>query len=278
MRKIIPSIILASLLLFFIAYLIQQPSTDKNWNQDQKVTSSFKIENNLAHVSNIRNISYRSTEDYDVHYYDKTFDLDNIASIDYAVVPIADWRGPAHTQLSFGFDTEDGSREYVAISVEIRKEVEEEFSPLKGLLRKFELMYVVADEEDVIKLRTNYRENNVYLYPIKTTQENMKQMFISMLERVNKLNTEPEFYNTFFNSCTTNIADHINIITPNRVPFNYKVAFPGYSDELAYDLGLIDTNFKLEELREKYNISEAARNLAEHEDFSIEIRKAIQTY
>lgn len=276
--KKIKLIILVVLIISIIILLIKQPQTNKNWSPDQAITASAVIEDNLAYISNIRNTLYRSTEDFDVRYYDKTFDLDTIASIDYAVVPIADWRGPAHTQLSFGFDTEDGSREYVAISVEIRKEVGEQFSPLTGLLRKFELMYVVADEEDVIKLRTNHRENEVYLYPIKTTQEKMKTMFVSMLERVNKLNTQPEFYNTFFNSCTTNIADHINIITPHRVPFNYKVAFPGYSDELAYDLGLIDTNFQLEELREKYNVSEAAKNLDVDDDFSIEIRKAIETY
>ncbi len=271
-KKILPIafVVLAIILTF---HFTQKPQNDRNWTDDQKILASAEITENTIHIKNIRNNTYRSESDFDVAYYDKTFDLSRIASVDYVVVPLADWRGPAHTQLSFGFDTNNGTREYIAISVEIRKEVGESFSPFKGLFRNYELIYVVADENDVIKLRTNHRDNNVFLYPIKAEPELIKKVFLSVIDEVNQLKTTPKFYNTFSNSCATNIAKHVNLIKPGRIPFSYKVILPGYSDELAYDLGLIDTTVSLEDLRKTHSISEKARSLLETDNFSTGIRK-----
>ena len=182
---------------------------------------------------------------------------------------LATWTGPAHTLVSFGF--KDGS--YIAISVEIRKEVGEVYSPIKGMLREFELMYVIGDESDLIRLRTNFRKDTVYLYPIKASKDQMKRMFVSMLKRTKKLSEEPEFYNTITNSCTTNIVDHINELVPGRIPFSYKVLLPGYSDKLAYDLGLIDTELAFEDVREKFKITKQALKYKEPGNFSKFIRE-----
>ena len=68
----------------------------------------------------------------------------------------------AHIFLSFGFGTDD----HLAVSIERRDEIGEGYSTIKGLFRQFELFYVVADERDVIRLRTNYRRapyEEVYL-------------------------------------------------------------------------------------------------------------------
>lgn len=138
----------------------------------------------------------------------------------------------AHTFLSFEFEGD----QFVSISVEIRKEKGEVYHPIKGLFNKYELMYVVADERDTIKLRSNYRKDLVYLYPINTTKEESVLLFLDMVNRVNNVNESPEFYNTVTNTCTTNIVEHVNKITPKRVPlFNLKYSTTN-SHRLAYEL------------------------------------------
>ena len=176
--------------------------------------------------------------------------------------------GLAHTFLSFGFGDE-----YIAISIEIRKEKGETFSPLKGMLREYELMYVIGDERDLIGLRTNYRKDVVYLYPVKTTPEKMRRVFLDMVERANTLAREPEFYNTLTNNCTTNIVRHVNTISPRRIPFSYKVLLPAYSDSLAIDIGLIESHGSLEETRATHRIDATAELVALDADFSQRIRR-----
>lgn len=264
----------ASVLLLAFAYgvliVLVRPSLNRDWTLDQTVLARAEISGNRVVITNIRNIVYRTTSEYDVHYYDKTFELDKLQSVWYMVEPFSGHgAGAAHTLVSFGFEGGD----YVAISVEIRKEKGESFSPLKGLLRRYELVYVIADERDVIKLRSNYRKDDVFLYPVETSKENMQKVFVSMLTRANKLATEPEFYNTLTNTCTTNLVAHVNEIVSGRIPFSYKVLMPAYSDELARDIGLIDTTRTIEELRTKYRINEKARIFADDPLFSERIRE-----
>ena len=97
-------------------------------------------------------------------------------------------------------------------------------------------------------------------------------MLVEMLERANALADAPEFYNTLYSTCTTNIVRHVNTISPRRVPFSYKVLLPGYSDELAFDLGLIDTDLPLEQARRRFHINERALRYADAPDFSHRIR------
>jgi hypothetical protein len=174
----------------------------------------------------------------------------------------------AHTLLSFGF-----GGEYVAVSVEIRKERGESYSPWKGLLRQYELMYVVADERDVIGLRTNHRRDTVYLYPVRAPVEAMRRAFVEMLQRANQLAEAPEFYNTLTSTCTTNLVRHVNTIAPARIPPSYKVILPAYSDSLAYDLGLIPNGQPLEQVRAAHRIDALAQELGVRADFSRALRR-----
>lgn len=261
-------IALALIVFSSIWYFSHIPSNDREWALDQEILPYAEFNDDMVSVSNIRNFSYQSVSEYTPAYYNKTFDLNTLESVDYIVEPFGNM-GAAHTFLSFGFSTGD----YLAISVEIRKEVGESFSPLKGLLRNYELMYVVADERDVINLRTNYRKDTVYLYPVKTSKENMRALFADMLTRANQLREKPEFYNTLTSTCTTNIVSHINKIVPGRIPWDPRLLFPENSDALAYELGLIDNSFSLEELRERHKINEEAEQYADSPDFSKLIRK-----
>ncbi len=276
MKKLLLYLLALIIISYPVFILAVRPSLTRDWTRDEQILARATFDGDLVKITDIRNITYRSTGDYDVHYYDKTFDLGKLESVWYMVEPFTGHgAGAAHTLVSFGF--EDGS--YVAISVEIRKEKGESFGAVKGLLRQYELVYIIADEKDVIKLRSNYRKDQVFLYPIKTTKENMRSLFISMLERANKLATEPEFYNTLTSTCTTNIVSHVNEIVPDRVPFSFKVLMPAYSDELAYKIGLFETKaidghtMTLEELRTKYKINDKAEKYANDPEWSKRIRE-----
>lgn len=260
---------LCFILLLILIYLIPKPSNNRNWTKDQELLSSAEIDGNLVKVHNIRNFNYRSTDDYDINYYDATFDLDKIKAMYYIVEPFGEWKGAAHTFFSFEFEND----QFLSISVEIRKEQGEEFSAWKGLFKQYELMYVLGDENDLLKLRTNYRKDPVYLYPANTSKEKMKALLLSMLARANSLKDKPEFYNTLTSTCTTNLASHINKVTPGRVPFSLKLLTPGYSDQLAYDLDLIQKQGTFEETREYYHINERALKYGDDPDFSQLIRQ-----
>lgn len=261
--------VLASIIIALIVYVSIQPTNTADWSIDQQILPSAEIVNNLVTIENVRNFTYTSTSLYTPAYYRRTYDVDKITSVDYIVEPFGDFSGSAHTFLSFGF--EDGN--YVSISIEIRKKKGQVFSPLKGLLKQYELVYVVADEKDVVKLRTNYRKDTVYIYPTKIDRAHAKELFLSMIHRVNKLNNEPEFYNTITNTCTTNIVRHVNEISKVKVPISYKVLMPGYSDKLAYDLGLLDTELPYEKIRGKYQVNEKASMYADDVNFSARIRE-----
>lgn len=262
--------VLATAALAWVALIVLvRPSNARDWSPDQARLASANVDGHRVHLHNVRNAVYRSAQDYDVHWEERDIDLAGVTSVWFVVEPFADWRGPAHTFLSFGFA--DG--QYLGISVEIRKERGEGFSALRGLLRQYELSYVIGDERDLIGLRANHRHDRVYVYPIRASPEGRRALLISMLERANALAAEPEFYNTLTNNCTSNIVDHIERIAPGRIPFSYKTLLPAYSDDLAYDLNLIDTDLPRESYREAFRINEAARVYAGKESFSAGIRE-----
>lgn len=259
----------AAVLLAWLALVaLVRPSTTRDWSPDQQRLATADIRGDVVQLHNVRNALYRSTTDYDVRWEQRDVDLQRLDSVWFIVEPFAQWRGPAHTFLSFGFD--DG--QYIAISVEIRKEIGESFSPLGGLLRRYELAYIIGDERDLIGLRANHRHDAVYLYPMRATHEAMRALFVSMLKRANTLATAPEFYNTLTNTCTSNIVDHVNAIAPTPIPWSYKTLLPAYSDDFAFDLGLVDTDLARDRFREAFHINDLAAAHADAADFSAAIR------
>ena len=251
-------------------WLFQKPSNCRDWSPDQVVLPEARFDGDLVEITGIRDCRYRSTTDFTVIHRDQAFDLGQLERLDFFVEPFAEWRGPAHTFLSFGF--EDG--EQLAISVEVRRENGEEFSVLGGLTRQFELMYVVATERDLVGLRSVHRGNRVYRYPIRADVERIRKMMVAMLRRANGLRDRPEFYNTLSNTCTTNIVRHLNEVSDRRVPWwNPRVLFPGYSDRLAYDMGLVEPERPFAEVRRECEISDRVRQSADDETFSRQIRE-----
>ena len=248
---------------------LMRASNTREWVPDQSVLSYAEIREPLVTVHNVRNCDYRTEKDFTVQHYDKTVDLRELDSVYFIVVPFPDMPSLAHTMLSFGF----ANRDYLGVSVEVRREKGETYNPLRGMFNQYEIMYVVADERDLIGLRSNLRLNDVFVYRAKATPEQAKTLFLDMMQRANKLAKQPEFYNTLTNNCTTNIVQHVNHLAPHKVPLDYRVLLPGYSDRLAYDLGLLDTPLPYEQAREQARITQLAYLYRDSPSFSQEIRR-----
>lgn len=245
------------------------PSNNRNWSADQAVLASANFYGDRVSVHNIRNCHYITADDYVVEHYDKTYDVKSVQGVDFVMIPFPGAPTLAHTMVSFAFD----NGEHLAVSVEIRKEEGESFQPLNGMLDQYELMYVVGDERDLIGLRAVYRKDDVYVYRLKLTPPQAQAMFVDMMQRVNRLRDKPEFYNTLSNNCTTNLVAHLNKLFPNRVPYDYRVLLPGYSDKLAYDVGLIDASKPFEEVRRQALVSDRIRANYQAADFSASFRR-----
>lgn len=250
-----------------VVLLVREPSNDRDWIDSQAVLPYAEFSGDTVTIYNIRNTVYRARYDYTTEYYNKTFDLNELETVDYIVEPFASVAA-AHTLLSFGFS--DGSQ--VAISGEARREKGEIFNPLFSATKNYEFMYTIADERDVLALRAIHRDNQVFIYPTQTSAENVKKLFVEMLTRANQLRDTPEFYSLLTNSCSTNIARHINNISPGRIGWDYRILLPKESDALAYELGLLDTEKTLEELRTMYDATASIKEMINEDDFSIAIR------
>jgi hypothetical protein len=257
--------------ILLVWWLSIEPSNERDWQMDVAVLPYATIEGNLITVHNIRNFDYRSETDYTPAYYDKHFDLRELEAVDMVA---SYWMGPAiaHIFLSFAF-TGGGN---LAISIETRKEKGEDYSSIKGFFRQYELIYVVADERDIIRLRTNYRHDppeDVYIYRISGSIENGRRLFLEYMRKINALKTQPEFYNTLTTNCTTSIWLNTRV-NPTHPPFSWKILASGYVPELLYEYGRLDAgDLSFSELQQKSHINARAQTADDTADFSRRIRE-----
>ena len=245
------------------------PSNDREWQPDLAKLAHATIDGDRVTVHNIRNVDYRSEFDYTLAWYDKSFDLRKLEGVDLVAVY---WMGPAiaHIFVSFAFAGGD----HLAISIEARKEKGEGYSILKGFFRQYELYYVVADERDVIRLRTNYRQDppeDVYVYRMRGSVDNGRRLFTAYINKINDLNRSPEFYNTLTTNCTTNIWVHSKV-NPEHPPFSWKILVSGYVPQYLYETGKLDTRLPFAELQRSAYVNLQAKRADGAPDFSQRIR------
>ena len=276
----IPTTTIATLLLVLLFLTGCQPlmtnrirdrisaSNERDWSPDMATLPTADFVGDVVHVHNIRNNQYLSADDFIVNHYDRTVRIADIQSVDFVVVPFKQTPALAHTLLSFGLS--DGT--YLGVSVEVRKEKSEKYQPLLGLGNQYELMYVVADERDLIRLRTEHREDSVYVFPTVANAKQSQDLFVDVMHRVNQLAANPEFYHSIGNNCTTNLVEHVNNLKEDKVPFSWKVLLPGFSAKYAYDHGLLDNRLPFEELELLCKINDLAAEHSDSDDFSRLIR------
>ena len=247
------------------------PSNDRDWLPNVARTPWATVNGDLVTIHNIRNFSYRTETDFTPAWYDKSYDLRQLEGID---IVASYWMGPdiAHVFVSFAFAGGD----HLAMSIETRTEKGEGYSTIKGFFRQYELYYVVADERDVIGLRTNYRRDppeDVYVYRVKTNPEGRRAFFLEYIRQINALKDHPEFYNSLTTNCTTNIWTNSNV-NPGRLPLSWKILASGHVPEYLFENGrLEDHGLPFEQLQQRAHVNARAQAAGIVPDFSQRIRK-----
>jgi len=246
-------------------------SNNRDWQPDVGMAPYATINGDLVTVHNVRNFDYHTETDFSPRWEERTYVLRKLDSIDLIAVY---WMGKpiAHIMVSFGFQDKD----YLAVSIETRKEKGESYSTLAGFFRQYELYYVVADERDVIRVRTNYRQpqEDVYIYRTRAPVQNIRRIFLDYIKSMNEMRERATFYNTLTTNCTTAIFMHTRI-NPGSPPLSWKVLASGYVPDYLYELGRIDTNMPFAELEKRSLINERAHAADKDAEFSRRIREGL---
>ena len=261
--------VLGAFLVVLVLWLAIPPSNSREWQPDVTTLAFADIDGDRVLIHNVRNAEYRSETDYVVRLEAWALDLTKLRSLDLFLVY---WGSPliAHTIMSWGFE---GDR-YLAISIETRKEKGEQYSALRGFFRQYELVFVVADERDVVRLRTNVRGEDVYVYRLDTPAADARVLLLRYLAEVNRLREQPEWYNALTDNCTTAIH-RLAHVGARRSWWSWKLFLNGHLDELAYDLGAIDRSLPFVVLKAKSHINERARAADDDPRFSVRIREGL---
>ncbi len=268
--KVAFKVVAVAVVLGLIVLQFRRPRAERDWIRQQAVLPHVTLTDTTARIEHVRDFRYATADSFTVRYLDRTYDLRKIERVWYALSTFnTDWRGPAHTFLTFSF----ADSQFVSVSVEARREAGEAFSTLDGAMRAFELMVVIGTEQDLIDLRAVTWNDPIYLFPGRGTPAQVRALFVALMRRAQELERHPEFYNTFTNNCTTNLLDAVNTVRREPIPYSLDVLLPGYSDEVAYENGLLDTTLPLEEARQRFLINERAMAATGRPDYSLRIRE-----
>ena len=259
------AICLAGFALVLAWWLTLKPSNDRAWQPDVAQTAWAEIDGDHVTIHNVRNCDYRTEGDYTPHWETRAYDLAQIRGMD---IFLTYWGSPwiAHPIVSFQF----GDNDYIAMSIETRKEVGEQYSAIRGFFRYYELIYTVSDERDVVRLRTNYRKGEeTYLFHTRATPEHARATLLNYLKKINRIRNRPEWYNALTNNCTTNIAT-----LAGEPQLDWRVLLNGRADQMLFERGDLATgNLPFAQLKQQAHINAAARAANDAPDFSRRIRK-----
>ncbi len=243
-----------------------RPSNDRVWADDVARLLRAEVHGNRVTLTNVRDFTWRRDDDYDVRWETQTYDLDHLVSAD-AILSYWSSRAIAHAMISFGFD--DGR--HVVFSVEIRKKRGEAFSSIGGFFKQFETVLVAAEENDIVRVRTNVRGEDDYLYPMTLERPTMRRLFLAYVEAANQLARRPAFYNTVTSNCTTLVYRMARQINPG-LPMDIRLLLTGHLQGYLRDHDAIDTREPEAVQRARARITDKARRVGPGEDFSHAIR------
>ncbi len=259
------------LAIFAIWQLFIPVPTNSDWKDTLKILSTAEFNGDAVTVKNIRNFQYDAAGNPTVEeYYDKTYDLTQLKKVWYIVDPFDPGSPFAHTYLSFEFQDES----FLSITIEARLTKSQKYSIWGGIVHTYPLMYIAADERDVVYLRTNIHIDQMYMYPLKANPADGRLLLTDMLRRMNDLGVHPVWYTAYNANCTSSIADHVNKIWPGLLPtFDWQAILTGFADKLALDRGLLDTTLPLDEARKKFYVTDKAQQIGYVPEFSELLRK-----
>jgi hypothetical protein len=247
------------------------PSNDHIWADDVAQMTSGIVDGQRVTLQNVRTFDWRSDGDYTQRWETRRYDLDKLESVDMIM---SYWSGPAiaHMLVSFGF----GNADYVVFSVEIRPQKGQGFSEIGGFFKEFGLSIVAADERDVIRVRTNVRGEDDYLYRIHMPVSAMRSLFLAYIDQANALVHAPRFYNTVTANCTT-LVYHMMKRIVSALPLNYSLLLTGYLPEYVYRIGGLAPGYSFTDLRARGRITDRAKAADRSPSFSTDIRGGIPT-
>lgn len=245
------------------------PSNDRVWADDVARMTTGTIDGNHVTLHNVRNFDWRSASDYIQRWETRTYDLDRLRSVDM-IMSYWTIQAIAHMVISFGFD--DGAQ--VAFSVEVRRQKSREFSEIGGLFKQFDLSIIAADERDVIRVRTNIRGEDDYLYQLRMPLSAMRSLFLGYVGEANGLIESPRFYNTVTVNCTTQVYHMMKRIV-GYLPVDHRLLLSGYLPEYVYGVGGLNRRYSLQELRERGRITDRAKQADRSPTFSADIRRGL---
>jgi hypothetical protein len=257
----------------FVAVLIwllsTEPSNDRVWREELAVAPTAEIDGDRVTVHNVRNFDFHTEDTFTPRYEDRSYDLAQLDSVDVA---FSYWDGNtriAHTMFSFGF----AGRDYLTLSVEVRREKGEGWGGLPGLYRQFEVIYVLGDERDLIRQRTNARGEDLYLYPLRTQPEGRRALFLETLRIVNELAVHPDWYNSLERNCFTSLLSLVRAARPGPVPIpTLDLILNGSVPAVLYQLGRIDTELPFAEAQQAFYMTAPAKEWNDAPDFSQRMR------
>lgn len=244
-----------------------RPSNDRDWAPDVARGVTGEISGTGVALQNVRNFDWRTERDFTPRWETRRYALDRLESVDLIS---SFWGNPAiaHTLISFGFSDGD----HVVFSAEIRREWNESFSEIGGFFKEFELVMIAATENDIVRLRTDVRRESVSLFSLRLSPEQVRELFVSYVEKANKLADEPEFYQTITTNCTAVIFELARLIEPG-MPLDWRIFLSGYLPDYLYSHGAIRTDLPLEEIRRNSMI--APQEVTSELEFSIGIRRDV---
>jgi len=233
--------LLVVLCVYAIVVWLRTPSQERNWLDDVSQLSEVQWEENNSTFSlqNIRNWHYSETEVLDKTYFDKSYNLDKLESLWLYVEPIALGEAIAHTFLIFKFKG-NTPQDYLGISIEARLEVGESYSPVAGVLRKLELHYTWATEQDLVERRAIHLHYPLKRYKIQAKKPHIQGLLRQLLSTTNALALTPRWYNTLLDNCTNELLKSVNEVYANTMPLHYSFVLTGYVDAYLDSLGYID--------------------------------------
>jgi Domain of unknown function (DUF4105) len=263
------AIVLGAFAVVVSWWLTLKPSNDRAWQPDVARTAWAEINGDEVTIHNVRNCDYRTETDFTPHWETRTVRLSQITGMDVA---INYWGSPwiAHPIVSFQFS----DRLPLCFSIETRKTMGQQYSTLEGFYRQYTLIYVVADERDCIRLRTNYRREQVYLYHTLASPTQARERFREYINTLNTLHESPRWYNAVTSNCTTSIRAQraVNL----RAPWDWRILFNGKADEMLYqDHAVATGGLSFAELKQRSLIDERARAADQNPDFSKIIREGL---
>jgi uncharacterized protein DUF4105 len=259
-------LVLGSCLLVTAGWLLIPASNERNWMPEYSRAATATFAGDRVTIHDLRDFEYRKEFDFTPRWVERSVDLAKIESVDFAV---SNWglADISHTIVSFGFS--DGR--HVAVSIETRREEGEPQTALRSLFKQYELIYVFADERDLIRLRADFRKETVRLFPLRLAPGEARLLFTDMLERANELAARPEYYNMVTQNCTTSLLPHRARIRPWRLR-DLRVLLNGRIDEMLFENGAIDTKLPLEEARARFTVKPGPVDPGTSEEYSRRIR------